>query len=134
MHEVDQRFGIPPQLDGHRDRFLERVEELIRVPDLDFFVSAHPLLARQPLSLGPIEPHPIAAEPYLPHPVTRRGSHGGADVVRELGIDQRHGGGDAITPPDRPVTIPMNSMMPIVTSESDPISVFSRRTSTAGTR
>jgi len=36
MHEVDQRFGIPPQLDGHRDRFVERVEELIRVPDLDF--------------------------------------------------------------------------------------------------
>src|SRR2546421_5330183 len=34
MHEVNQRFGIPSQLDGHRDRFLERVEELIRVPDL----------------------------------------------------------------------------------------------------
>jgi hypothetical protein len=29
MHEVNQRFGIPSQLDGHRDRFLERVEELI---------------------------------------------------------------------------------------------------------
>ena len=99
--EVDKRFGIPPQLDGHRDRVLERVEELIRVPDLDFFVSANPLLARQPLSLGPVEPHPVAAEPYLPHPVTGRGSHGGADVVRELGIDQRHGGGDPITPPNR---------------------------------
>ena len=85
MHEVNQRFGIPSQLDGHRSRFLERVEELIRGPDLDFFISAHPLLARPPLSLGPIELHPIAAEPYLPHPVTGRGSHGGADVVRDLG-------------------------------------------------
>ncbi|MGH3180247.1 MAG: hypothetical protein ACRDPF_41025 [Streptosporangiaceae bacterium] len=68
MHEVDQRFGIPPQLDGHRDRILERVEELIRAPDLDFLVPAHPLLARQPLSLGPIELHLVAAEPDLPHP------------------------------------------------------------------
>ena len=35
MHEVNQRFGIPSQLDGHRDRFLERVEELIRQAKLD---------------------------------------------------------------------------------------------------
>lgn len=102
MHEVDQRFGVPPQLDGHRDRVLERIEELIRVPNLDFLVSAHPLLARQPLPLGSIEPHPVAAEPYLPHPVTGGGSYGGADVVRELGIDQRHSGGDPIILPNRP--------------------------------
>jgi hypothetical protein len=87
MCEVDQRFGIPPQLDGHRDRVLERVGELIRVPDLDFLVSTHPFLARQPLPLSSIELHPVAAEPYLPHPVTGCGSHGGTDVVRELGID-----------------------------------------------
>ena len=93
---------IPPQLDGHRDRVLERVEELVRLPDFYFLVSAHPLLAWQPLPLCPIEPHPVAAEPYLPHPVAGRGAHGGTDVVRELGVDQRHGGGDPITPPNRP--------------------------------
>ena len=102
MHEVNQRFGVPPQLDGHWDRYLERVEERICLPDLDVFVSAHPPPARQPLPLGPIKPHPVAAEPYLPHPVTRCGSHGGADVVRELGIDQRHGGGDPVPSPNRP--------------------------------
>ena len=102
VHEVDKRFGIPPQLDGHRDRVLERVEELVPVPDLDFLISAHPLLARQPLPLSPVEPHSVAAEPYLPHPVTGCGSYGGAHVVRELGIDQRHGGSDPITPPNRP--------------------------------
>jgi hypothetical protein len=102
VHEVDQRFGIPPQLDSHRDRALERIEELVRLPDLDFPVSAHPLLARQPLPLGSVEPYPVAAEPYLPHPVARRGSHGGADVVRELGIDQSDGRGDPVTRPDRP--------------------------------
>lgn len=44
--------SAPPQFDGHRDRILERVEELIRVPDLDFLVSAHPLLARQSLPIS----------------------------------------------------------------------------------
>jgi hypothetical protein len=42
--------------------------------------------------------------------------------VRELGIDQRYGRGDPLTPPNRPDRDTHDSMMPIVASESDPIS------------
>jgi hypothetical protein len=104
--EVDQRLRVGPHLDRDRDDVArERVEEGVGLAQFHVHVAAHALLAGQPVAPGAAQLDPAAAEPDLADAVARGGPHGRADVVRELGVDERYRRGDAITPDDGPCTI-----------------------------